>query len=309
MRRGFFLSLLLVFCFVGNVSAAEWLEWPQKKTAVPVDKVWTVTFNQPVSQLSINSNNFCVTNQSGTQIPTTVNLSADGKSVFIDANPDYEPGQEYTLSILETVESAVGKPIKQPVRMTFSTAPATPISPTKFAGSGKDFTSKAQFEEGLLIVNYRHSGERNFIVWMLNDKGEKQKLIANEIGSCNGRSAFKIVFAGDYLFDVTADGSWEIEFSQPIPVAELNTPTTIIGTGNTVSKFINMKSGLTTFEIKHNGESNFIVWLLNSKGEHTKLIANEIGVFSGNKAIGMSSAGIYLLDIEADGKWLIKINQ
>jgi hypothetical protein len=37
-------------------------------------------------------------------------------------------------------------------------------------------------------------------------------------------------------------------------------------------------------------------------------VINEIGSFDGSKAVGVK-AGVYLLDISADGNWNIQINQ
>jgi len=39
------------------------------------------------------------------------------------------------------------------------------------------------------------------------------------------------------------------------------------------------------------------------------LLANEIGSFTGNRAIGIDAPGIHLLDIRADGDWTITVEQ
>jgi hypothetical protein len=55
-----------------------------------------------------------------------------------------------------------------------------------------------------------HAGSSNFAVWLLNDKGEREELLVNEVGSFNGSKALGIENEGDYLLDVNASGNWAI---------------------------------------------------------------------------------------------------
>jgi hypothetical protein len=91
-------------------------------------------------------------------------------------------------------------------------APAVP-STQRFTGSGKDFTTKFSLNEGLTYITYKYTGDSNFAVWFLNGNGEKVDLIANEIGSCNGKTAVSVK-QGTYLFDIKASGPWTITVEQ-----------------------------------------------------------------------------------------------
>ena len=59
----------------------------------------------------------------------------------------------------------------------------------------------------------------------------------------------------------------------------------------------------------HDGERNFIVHLLDLKGNVVEYLVNEIGKFDGSKATGIQDGGTYILDIGADGNWKIDISQ
>lgn len=61
--------------------------------------------------------------------------------------------------------------------------------------------------------------------------------------------------------------------------------------------------------MKHNGKRNFAVVLLNADGSPADLLANVIGPFDGSKATGLTRAGAYLFNIEADGDWTLDVKQ
>ncbi|MDI6885804.1 MAG: hypothetical protein QMD22_05555 [archaeon] len=59
----------------------------------------------------------------------------------------------------------------------------------------------------------------------------------------------------------------------------------------------------------HDGDSNFAVRLLDDEGDKVDLLVNEIGEFDGSKAVGIKKQGDYILDVSADGRWTITIEQ
>jgi len=81
------------------------------------------------------------------------------------------------------------------------------------------------------------------------------------------------------------------------------------GHGQEFSPFFTLNSGLTTFQLKHTGTSNFAVVLLDSQGDWVELLVNEIGSYDGSKTVSVDDSGIYLLDITADGNWDVSIEQ
>lgn len=79
------------------------------------------------------------------------------------------------------------------------------------------------------------------------------------------------------------------------------------GFGQQVSPSFKLQQGLVTFRLTHNGKRNFIVWLLDYQGTRVGLLVNRTGIFNGAKALGIKRAGIFLLDIAADGDWTVNI--
>lgn len=64
--------------------------------------------------------------------------------------------------------------------------------------------------------------------------------------------------------------------------------------------------GLTIFSLTHEGGQNFIVQY--GTADNQQLLVNEIGKFSGSKAVGLP-VGDYTLDIATRGRWSVKIDQ
>ena len=81
------------------------------------------------------------------------------------------------------------------------------------------------------------------------------------------------------------------------------------GTGDTVITSFNLELGLTVVASTHSGVRNFVVWLKDSQGANVELFVNEIGAYDGSGAVGITSAGQHVLDIDADGDWTIAITQ
>lgn len=94
----------------------------------------------------------------------------------------------------------------------------------------------------------------------------------------------------------------------PTPMQTI-APISLSGVGQQASKKFQLQQGLAIFKLTHNGSSNFIVHLLESNGQDVDGLVNEIGSFDGSKAEGIQNAGTYVLDIQADGKWTVTIQQ
>lgn len=65
-------------------------------------------------------------------------------------------------------------------------------------------------DECLKTFTMKYDGSENFIVWMVDDQGNKVDLLANEIGSFDGSKAVRIPQTGTYLLDITANGKWKV---------------------------------------------------------------------------------------------------
>lgn len=190
--------------------------------------------------------------------------------------------------------------------MILQGATAAPETIT-LSGTGQKATSKFSLEQGLSIFRMTHDGDGHFGVVLLNAEGDYIDLLANGIGEFDGSKAVGISESGIYLLDISANGGWTTTIEQPRPSQAPPVPKTLNGTGQEASEMFYLDKGLVTFELTHDGDGYFGVWLLNAEGDKTDLLANEIGEFEGSKAVGVSESGIYLLDINANGNWEISI--
>ena len=94
---------------------------------------------------------------------------------------------------------------------------------------------------------------------------------------------------------------------QPEPAAE---PLEFSGVGPQATEQFELSAGLARFEMAHQGESNFIVELLDEEGaEVGPSLMNEIGSIDSSQAIQIPEDGTYLLNVDADGSWTIRVLQ
>ncbi len=84
---------------------------------------------------------------------------------------------------------------------------------------------------------------------------------------------------------------------------------TISDSGEKTTREFQLEKGLAIFEMKHDGNKNFMVALVNTEGGE-EMLANARGAFDGAKAKGIKKPGTYRLNIlKADGKWSVTIKQ
>jgi hypothetical protein len=81
------------------------------------------------------------------------------------------------------------------------------------------------------------------------------------------------------------------------------------GTGDQVSARFSLQAGLSIWQVSHEGRSNFQISLVNRDGDSVDMPINEIGRYRGVRAVRIARSGEYLLNVHADGKWSISIDQ
>ena len=175
-------------------------------------------------------------------------------------------------------------------------------------GSGQEASQQFHLEQGLSIFSMKHQGSAGFVIWLLDSSGKKVDLLADASGEFDGSKAEGIITAGDYTLDISADGAWTVDITQPRPQIAQPAPFSVTGVGQHATPFFTLKPGVATFRITHNGSSDFAVWLDDVNGKHVDLLANTVGTFNGTRAEDIDQGGIYLLDIDADGDWKIDIS-
>lgn len=185
--------------------------------------------------------------------------------------------------------------------------PPAQLAPITFSGSGNRVTQDFATVSKPLKFHMSHTGAYNFAIWILNaSTGEMQELAVNHIGPYDGSRYFD-VDPGKHALDITADGPWTVNITQPRPPSGIPTPTNLSGTGDTAGDPLELEAGLRRFFLTHEGSGNFAVWLLDRTGNRVDLLANKMGGYSGEKAIGVQRTDLFYLDIMADGPWSIRV--
>lgn len=178
------------------------------------------------------------------------------------------------------------------------TAPET----QSFAGSGQEVRQGVSIQGGLTVVRASHSGERNFQVSLANDSEYDDNFI-NVIGDFDGAQA-ELIDGGEYILDVNADGSWELDIEQPRSGQGESLPTSFSGNGPEVIGPVQFSgTGIATGE--HDGERNFQVQIYPMTGSFGELVFNDIGSVSGETTYSFD--GIGWIDVNADGNWTVEL--
>lgn len=171
-----------------------------------------------------------------------------------------------------------------------------------FSGSGQSVEDGVEIEGGLTVIEASHSGESNFQVSLV-DGSEFSDSFINVIGDFDGSQA-DLIDGGEYLLDVNADGSWNINVYQPRAGSGDVLPESLSGSGPDVIGPIEFE-GTHIASGSHSGESNFQAQVYPMEGRFAETLFNEIGEFDGETTF--SYDGVGWVDVNADGSWQINI--
>lgn len=95
----------------------------------------------------------------------------------------------------------------------------------------------------------------------------------------------------------------------PTPVPPTATPIALSGNGQQASAKFTLQPGLAVIRMTHTGQRNIIMTLLDGTGQQVELLVNRIGPFDGAAAVGITRGGEYLVQVQADGRWTIAVEQ
>ena len=86
---------------------------------------------------------------------------------------------------------------------------------------------------------------------------------------------------------------------------------TFKGGGNQITDKFYLIKGLVIFRSNYEGESNFMVDLIDSEGKFVDIVANEIGTSESSSATSIRNEGYYRLEVKGwtDSRWEIKVEQ
>jgi hypothetical protein len=130
--------------------------------------------------------------------------------------------------------------------------------------------------------------------------------LANETGSPEESQAVQTK-AGRYALDVQMNGPWTIKLEQP---RTSSAPQTSRFSGNhkTATNLFKLSRGPKRFEMTYRGNGKFTAQLLDKNGAKVGgSLANAKGSFKGSRSVRIPKDGIYLLQVEANGPWSIRV--
>src|SRR5688500_13241737 len=100
------------------------------------------------------------------------------------------------------------------------------------------------------IVKITYNGEGHFAVWTLTPSGREDDLLANQVGTYRGTSAFNTGTSNKTAaFSIKADGAWTL---QVLPLTKARSwSITSRGTGDDVLRLSSTSRGLHRLKIRH----------------------------------------------------------
>jgi len=203
-------------------------------------------------------------------------------------------------------------PTAEPTRTESPTPTATPTpvpapdgESYSFSGSGNDVTDPFSTQGGLVVFDFEHDGSSNFQVKAVNSAGDEEFLV-NEIETYDGEVAIYLP-SDDWRLDITADGSWSADVTQPRFNENDIKPLPASADGEHAAWFGPFEfqgSTEVTFEIKDDSQAS--VWLATHEGGKVDLLHNEIGPYEGTALVTDSGVGLIIVDTDS-AKWRIEI--
>lgn len=122
-----------------------------------------------------------------------LNIDADG-------NWSFEITQNQSTDVLEV-----------PLEVAGSIEDLREFAPDEYEYMTDDVVGPIYLESGLHTSYLSQLGSSNFIVWLVDDEGNQEELLINEIGTSSANEAFNISESGYYYLSVQGDGAWNIE--------------------------------------------------------------------------------------------------
>ncbi len=216
----------------------------------------------------------------------------------IDTSPattEAQATQAQTTDPTEVPATPEPEPTLEPT-IAPTAEPSPEPEPIHISGNGKVATDAVTVPFVLAVLTIRHTGARHFAV--LAYHGDDRELLVNEIGNYIGK---RWLVAGEYIFDIDADGTWEIAIT-PMGAQKSVAEDGFSGVGDDVSGLF-MPPGTKAWEITHAGDRHFAIIAVCAGGR--ELIANEIGGFSGSGVVRFPE-GPCFFEVSADGAFSIE---
>jgi hypothetical protein len=181
--------------------------------------------------------------------------------------------------------------------------------PQTFSGQGSDTSKSFSVEGGFTAINLEHTGESNFQVELINEQtGETEGYLTNTIGDYDGAVALSLS-EGDYFLDVTADGDWSANVTQPrFADSDVESPP-VDASGHQHDWMGPIDfDGTVEVTVEAEDDGNLAVWLADHRGERVDLLANDIGPYEETTVVTQDGIGLLVIETN-DVNWRVEVEE
>jgi hypothetical protein len=187
--------------------------------------------------------------------------------------------------------------------------PAPPVDPLTFTGSGSHTAGPVRLYRRLTVFRFRHDGAASFNVSLVDSRGQTIGVLIDTLGYVDGGSALFLDGEGDYTLAIAADGPWSVTVEQPVMDSAPPLPNPLEGRAAQVSPRFFLQAGLAVFRVSYAGPGIFTLTLFDQSGQIRSELFNTTGAFAGSRAVKIARGDIFLLNIRADGQWMLSVEQ
>jgi hypothetical protein len=179
-------------------------------------------------------------------------------------------------------------------------------------GSG-NISLQTDLDTGVYLVRTENNGTGPFLVEIENEQYYQQ--IIRSKGDIRATQAIGIPAAGEYLMNVTSDGTWYITIARPETNNPAAPPLTLDGSGYSASGYITLPAGNTSFTMENDGTGPFAVFLYNETGDfvfdptgtYVQPLHYHMGPYNGTVTVAIPEDGRYVLSIMSEGAWRVAV--
>ncbi|WP_188206720.1 glucosaminidase domain-containing protein [Alkalibacillus aidingensis] len=115
-----FLLVAFILLIGQGIMAQSWFDWTDGPEEVTEDKVWVVTFDQPLLEDSVDQDSvYVLDEETGEEHPVKIELMDEDTVVSVTPEEPYERGQTYELYISTDVQNQNEVPLEEGVKKSF----------------------------------------------------------------------------------------------------------------------------------------------------------------------------------------------
>ncbi len=248
------------------------------------------------------------------QLWQIVQQQTSGNSQSSQAQSPHQPNQQQSA----TNGAKANSPYSQ-----FAFTPSAPIpnlvkpsmkgwEAMSLSGLGTTTSRPFRLKEGIMLIYVQHTGNRLGLK-VLSDRASRKAPFFIWPSNHSAWRAYRLSDSGEYVCEVSCDGNWSIQIEQSSNLASLAYPEMKPGwsmqnNGSTATGLFIFKRGSYTFRTIYQGQGYAAVWLLgeNDKKLHPLAKASD-GRIDVTTTTWIEQTGIYVLDVNLNGNWSIKL--